>query len=139
MDTRSFFFENRVGIFQCRKQGCLTCQFITHGQPSFSDRTGNTYSIRQFITCSTQFAVYVLQCPCNLLYVGHTIRVLCTRVGEHHRFFEKGVDKHSVLVTSLPTIGRTLRSVLAIKYIPKAGLTENERFLRLCRKETLWI
>lgn len=34
-----------------------------------------------------------LRCPCSLLYVGRTIRVLRTRVGEHLRFFEKEVDK----------------------------------------------
>lgn len=51
MDIRSYF-DNRTGIFQCKKKGCLSCQFIQHGQPTFSDRAGNIYNIKQFITFS---------------------------------------------------------------------------------------
>lgn len=78
MDIRSYF-DNRTCIFQCKKRGCLTCQFIQHGQSSFSDRSGNEYNIKLFITSCTEYVIYVLICLGNLLYVGRTMQTLRKR------------------------------------------------------------
>lgn len=90
------YFDNRTSIFQCRKRGCLTCQSITHECSKIVTNKGTSFQIKQFFTCSTEFVVYVLHCPCTLLYACRTIRNLHTRVGEHRRFVKKGYDKHSV-------------------------------------------
>lgn len=52
------YFENRVGIFQCKKRGCLTCQSIPHSHPSITDRRGKDYAIRQFITFDSVCSLY---------------------------------------------------------------------------------
>lgn len=39
-DIRSYL-DHRTGIFQCRKKGCLSCQFITHGCSNITTNKGN--------------------------------------------------------------------------------------------------
>ena len=58
--------------------------------------TGQNYPIRDFISCHTEGVVYVLQCTCNLQYVGRTKRPLMVRIKEHIKNILKGFDKHSV-------------------------------------------
>ncbi|OCT78593.1 hypothetical protein XELAEV_18029680mg [Xenopus laevis] len=36
-----------------------------------------------FATCTPTFVVYVLKCPCGMLYVGKTIRPVNIRIKEH--------------------------------------------------------
>ncbi|OCT92849.1 hypothetical protein XELAEV_18015915mg, partial [Xenopus laevis] len=40
--------------------------------------------------------IYLLQCPCNLQYIGRTGRCLKTRIGEHMNNIKKGILTHSV-------------------------------------------
>ncbi|CAI9578678.1 unnamed protein product, partial [Staurois parvus] len=89
-------FDYRTGIYRCNKRGCLNCQSITHGRSQVLDSQGNSYHIRQFITCATDLIIYILTCPCKLLYVGRTTRPLRKRIGEHRRLIRDGCDKHSV-------------------------------------------
>lgn len=70
--SRPVFFEDLKGFYPCRK--CRVCKINTlHGR-RFTDftstRTGMTYPIKSFITCSTKCVVYLLRCPCGLEYVG---------------------------------------------------------------------
>ena len=58
--------------------------------------TGETHVIKDFIGCHTEGVVYVLQCSCNLQYVGRTKRALKVRVSEHVENIIKGFPKHSV-------------------------------------------
>lgn len=55
------------GMFQCRKALCKTCEFVVHGQKQFSTK-GKTYDISEVYNCSSDFVVYCLYCPCQLLY-----------------------------------------------------------------------
>lgn len=139
-DIRTYF-DNRVGTYKCKKRGCLTCQFILHGRSSFQDTNGNTFHIKQFITCSTDHVIYILRCSCNLFYVGRTIRPMRKRIGEHRRFISKGCADHSVPRHFLRTHNKDLGKleVMAIEAIPKGTLTDNERFSLLCKRETFWI
>lgn len=139
-DIRTYF-DDRVGVYRCKKRGCLTCQFITHGKTSLQDSSGNTFHIKQFITCSTDFVIYILKCSCNLLYVGRTIRPMRKRIGEHRRFITKGDVEHSVPRHFLSKHNKDTKNleVMAIEAIPKGTLTDNERFSLLCKRETFWI
>lgn len=139
-DIRSYF-DNRTGIFQCKKRGCLTCQSVPHGLNEIEDGKGKRFKIKQFITCSTEFVIYVLRCPCGLLYVGRTIRTLRKRIGEHRRFIQKGCNEHSVPRHFLHFHKKDFRGlvVMAIEAIPQGTLTENERFSLLCKREVFWI
>lgn len=133
LDIRAYF-DNRTGIFNCRKRGCLTCKFISHGCSKIVTNKGIPFQIKQFIICSTEFVIYVLLCPCSLLYVGHMIRTLRTRVGEHRRFIKKGCVTHSVPRHFPQAHNKDFGclKVFAIEAIPKGTLTDNERFSLLC-------
>lgn len=62
-----------VGMYQCKKPFCLTCEFVQHVQKTFSVK-GKTYTLKDFFNCFTDYIVYCLTCTCGLFYVGKTIR-----------------------------------------------------------------
>lgn len=65
-----------AGLFSCRR--CKACSQVNcpiRGLTEYTSSSNNkTFEISEFITCGTTHVVYVLQCPCNLMYVGHTKR-----------------------------------------------------------------
>lgn len=83
------------GMYRCNKSLCKTCQFVNHGQKSFTHKD-KTYHLDNFYNCSSDYVVYCLTCPCKMLNVGRTIRPLRQRFGKHRQFVEVGCDKHSV-------------------------------------------
>lgn len=127
------------GMYQCKKTLCKTCDFVQHGQKSFTHK-GKTYCFDNFHNCSTDHVVYCLSCPCQLLYVGRTICPLRQRFGRHRRFIETGCDKHSVPRHFLEFHHQSTAGlrVWIIEAIPK-HLPEAERFSLLCERETFWI
>lgn len=128
-----------TGMFQCRKTLCLTCKHVNHGQKDFYTK-GKKYMINNFFNCSSEYVIYALTCPCGLLYIGRTIRTLRKRFGEHRRFVEKMVDKHSVPRHFKEHHSGSLEGlrVWVIESIPST-LPLAERFSRLCQRETYWI
>lgn len=123
MDIQSYF-DDRTGSFQCKKRGCLTCQFNRHGQSSFKDRAGNTFYINQCITCSSEYVIYMLTCPCNLSYVGCTKCTLRKWIGGRCRFISDGSDIHSVPRHFKTYHNKNIKalSVCTIECIPKGSL-----------------
>lgn len=76
--NRPCMFWDHAGFFSCRR--CKACLQINHpirGLIKFIS-TGNnrTFKISEFITCGTTHVIYVLQCPCNLMYMGRTKKTL---------------------------------------------------------------
>lgn len=130
MDIQSYF-DHRTGMFQWRKKCCMTCQFISHGKSTFSDRSGNILTIKQFIKCSSEFIVYVFRCPCDLLCVAQNTHTLQKRVGDHRKLIQKGSVKHGVLqiffFCLITTKTLNVSKVLTIEYISDRTLTENEK------------
>lgn len=61
-------------------------------------KSNQTYAIRGFITCDTVGVVYAVKCPCNLIYVGRTIRALQEWMEEHVRNIKKEFNKHFLSV-----------------------------------------
>lgn len=61
---------NAQGHFPCHKsRPCsryFKCNSFTHPQ------TLKTYKIRQLITCKSSHVIYIITCPCRLMYVGKT-------------------------------------------------------------------
>ncbi|XP_077336748.1 transducin beta-like protein 2 isoform X2 [Lithobates pipiens] len=127
------------GMYRCNKPLCKTCNFIKHGQKSFTHKE-KTYYLDNFYNCSSDYVVYCLICPCKLLYVGRTIRPLRQRFGKHRRFVEVGCDEHSVPRHFLQHHGQSTMGlwVWVIEAIPRS-LPEAERFSRLCEREMFWI
>lgn len=91
------FFTSK-GFVPCKY--CYACRHSKKTQNKRLDfsstTTGQTYPIRDFISCHTEGVVYVLQCTCNLQYVGRTKRPLMVRIREHIQNIKKGFPKHSV-------------------------------------------
>lgn len=44
---------------------------------------GKTYSIKSSTSCGSSYVVYLIRCPCGLIYVGKTIRPFRVHMGEH--------------------------------------------------------
>lgn len=126
-------------MYQCRKTLCKTCKFVRHGQKAFSTK-GKTYLLKDFFNCSSNFVVYGLTCPCGLIYVGHTVRALRTRFGEHRRLIEGGTDPHSGPRHFAEAHQHSTNSlqVWVIEQI-LSSLSVAKHFKKLCARETFWI
>lgn len=61
-----------------------------------STSNNKNFAIREFITCNTTHVVYVLECPCGLMYIGRTKRLLRNRIAEHIQNIKIGFKDHSV-------------------------------------------
>lgn len=92
------FFQNMKGFFPCRR--CKICQinsFRGRKCETFSSTvTNKVYNIESFITCSTQYVVYLIQCPCSKQYIGRTKRELHVRLSEHVANIKRGFTKHNL-------------------------------------------
>lgn len=90
-------FQSMKGFFPCRR--CSICQinaFRGRKCEAFqSIVTNKAYDIESFITCSTQFVVYMIQCPCSKQYIGRTKRELYVRLAEHVGNIKQGFKKHN--------------------------------------------
>lgn len=96
--VRPTMFWDCASFYACRR--CKTCAKVNspiRGLTEFTS-TGNNMNlkIKDFNTCSTTHVVYVLQCPCNIMYLGRTKRTLKKRVSEHIYNIEIGYKDHSV-------------------------------------------
>ena len=87
------------GFFSCRK--CICCRTVkihNRGKRQITGSDGSIFDINEFITCNTTHVVYLLWCPCGLLYVGRTKRLLRIRTAEHLANIKKGFKYHSFSV-----------------------------------------
>lgn len=89
-------FPEMKGFYKCQK--CLPCR-VSKKQPRkrdiFRSRTDHKeYRIRKLITCQSTHVTYVIECPCQLQYVGRTTRPLYVRIREHIKNIRKGFPKH---------------------------------------------
>ncbi|XDV16664.1 hypothetical protein PO909_016270 [Leuciscus waleckii] len=73
-----FPFKIPHGNFKCLN--CVACNFMLTENAFTHPKTGRTYKVKGRITCLSTFIVYLLMCPCGLLYVGKTKRQLKTRI-----------------------------------------------------------
>ena len=91
------FFSGK-GFYPCKNcNACRKSQKFQKKRTEFvATNTGETHVIRDFIGCHTEAVVYVLQCSCNLQYVGRTKRALKVRISEHVENIINGFPKHSV-------------------------------------------
>ncbi|XP_041424662.1 uncharacterized protein LOC121395364 [Xenopus laevis] len=71
----------KIGTFPCLS--CICCNSIIKGAHINHPATGKEIKLSTYATCSTNYVVYVLKCPCGKLYVGKTIRSVNTRIKEH--------------------------------------------------------
>ncbi|OCT58440.1 hypothetical protein XELAEV_18002112mg [Xenopus laevis] len=96
--TKTFLAQDNKGFYPCKKcKACRTCKIKEQKCFQFQSKvTKETFDIKSLITCNSTNVIYLLQCPCNLQYIGRTGRCLKTRIGEHMNNIKKGVLTHSV-------------------------------------------
>ncbi|XP_041424973.1 uncharacterized protein LOC121395471 [Xenopus laevis] len=73
--------SKKVGTFPCL--GCNCCSSIIKGPNIHHPISGQEIKLNTFATCKTAYVIYVLKCPCGLVYVGKTIRPVHMRIKEH--------------------------------------------------------
>lgn len=79
---RTNWLTNPVfGNYRCGR--CAHCS-NTHNTKVFTHpHTGEKHNIKEFINCLSTHVVYMLKCPCGLIYIGQTKRNLKLRIAEH--------------------------------------------------------
>lgn len=125
-----------IGNYTCGN--CSCCRYLCKGQEL---RMGRQYHVvKDFITCRSNFVVYVMFCECGFYYVGKTIRPLYKRIREHiyslksgkgaPRFIAHMREAHAGSVSGLKftSVQRILSS--------SSG---NDRHVKLLRCEARWI
>lgn len=103
-------------------------------------KTQHPHTIRDFISCDTIGAVYVIKCPCNLRYVGRTKRALKVRMEEHIRNIRKGFEKHHLLVHFRDVHNQnTARMQFWGIEAPKRHWSGSNYIREISKKESWWI
>ncbi|XP_053573516.1 P43 5S RNA-binding protein [Bombina bombina] len=71
----------KVGCYRCL--GCTTCSGLSNTKTFSHPHTNRKCTIRYRVTCTTEFIVYLLHCPCGLFYVGKTVDTLRICMANH--------------------------------------------------------
>ncbi|XP_041445945.1 uncharacterized protein LOC121402972 [Xenopus laevis] len=58
------------GVYRCT--GCVICNTLILGKEFRHPRTGKRYVIKQRLTCTSTGVIYIIKCPCGLVYCGKT-------------------------------------------------------------------
>ncbi|XP_075449140.1 uncharacterized protein LOC142490608 [Ascaphus truei] len=72
--TPHFLEGGKQGNFRC--MNCSVCNSLTTGDVFCHPHSGKKITIHNRITCRSTFVVYIIRCPCGLVYVGKTTRML---------------------------------------------------------------
>ncbi|XP_077783916.1 uncharacterized protein LOC144327564 [Podarcis muralis] len=80
--THSIVNTSPTDHYKCGR--CSSCPFSLQIKEIYDENSNFRFTIRQFSTCQTEDVVYLIRCPCNLLYIGSTTRAVGVRTGEHH-------------------------------------------------------
>ncbi|CAH2324816.1 Hypothetical predicted protein [Pelobates cultripes] len=130
-----------AGCYRCL--GCVTCSHMIPSKSFTHPHTGKKYLIRHRLTCTSEYVIYKLGCPCGLAYVWKTelplhekIRNyrLSIRIAYRDKGSELPVAKHFLEFNHpLPTM-----KFLAIDHIPQP-LRGGDRKKLLLRRELYWI
>lgn len=117
----------------------MCCREIAHKATSFSSTTsGESFEIKQYLTCCTSFVIYLIQCQCGKEYVGRTTQKLHDRLIQHRanikkRFLLHGLSRHCAQHHPDAT---NLLTVFPIDHI---RTTTHNRFEQLKKCVIFWI
>ncbi|CAJ0965023.1 unnamed protein product, partial [Ranitomeya imitator] len=79
--SQSVLSTCRHSTFPCLS--CASCSNIIKSDSVTHPRTDKSYPIRGYHTCNSNFVVFVIKCPCGLLYVGETTQHVKDRIASH--------------------------------------------------------
>ncbi|OCT65646.1 hypothetical protein XELAEV_18041889mg [Xenopus laevis] len=112
--------------------------------PMMSFKKGSTigrrsYNIRGHYSCDTNYVVYMLVCPCNLIYIGETIQKIRDRFSQHRSTVN---TKNSILPVSKHCLekGHSADDLKfrVIQHVPQPR-RGGDRIMLLKRTEVQWI
>lgn len=86
-NVSTFLFNKKKGCFRCRR--CINCKYMQQGEQFVDPHTGRPHRINHFLTCDSAYVVYILWCPCSLLYIGETSLDFKTRMNQHRYTIRK--------------------------------------------------
>ena len=110
---------------------------------------GGRYPIREYLNCNTDFCVYILKCPCTLVYVGKTIGPFKKRFQKHRSDIRvaltktaKGeqVDFNKPVALHFVTVKHQIHELrgMVIEHV-KAPYRGGDRNRALLCREAYWI
>ena len=82
LPVQSGTWLTRKGFYICGN--CKACK-ASKNRSTITSTMGQTVPISKYLTCLSDYCVYVLMCPCGLMYVGSTIFATKKRILEHRR------------------------------------------------------
>lgn len=68
---------------------CISCGLMRKGEVFKHPTTNEEFKLKHHITSTTDWVVYVMWCPCNLLYVGETKCEFKVRLNNHRYTIRK--------------------------------------------------
>lgn len=129
--------KQKFGSYPCC--WCINCNSMLKGAMFIHPVSKAQFPLHHYLTCNTDLVVYLLQCPCNLLYVGETTCDFKVRFNQHRYTIRKGrldlpVSKH---FSELKHSEKDLRFML-LEHVPplKRG---GDQLTILKKKELEWI
>lgn len=132
-----FIGRARMGSFPCLN--CINCSLMRKGEIFTHPMTKEQYKLKHYMTCNSDWVIYVMWCPCELLYVGETKCEFKTRIANHRYTIRKKrtdlpVPKH---FCELGHSEKDIRFMLLehIPLPPKGG----DRLTILKKRELWWI
>ncbi|KAG8440413.1 hypothetical protein GDO86_006243 [Hymenochirus boettgeri] len=133
----TFLGTPKIGIFPCRS--CVQCTFVQKFDRFVHPTTQRTYELKNFLTCDTDFCIYVLRCPCGLLYVGETTQKVKGRISQHRSSIRCG-HSHLPVPQHYAVAGHSCDQLtfFVVEQICKQRRGRN-RVLKLKQREVFWI
>ncbi|CAJ0949676.1 unnamed protein product [Ranitomeya imitator] len=135
---RQQFLQNpRTGTFPCLN--CAQCHNVLKDSSFHHPRSGKTFRIPGYFTCASSWVIYLIKCPCGLLYVGETTRSIRDRISKH-----KSTIRCKNLLLPIPSHfsnqGHSVSQLQfqIIEHIPP-NRRGGDRVARLKRREAFWI
>lgn len=132
-----FLGRQRFGSFPCLH--CINCRVMVKGETFVHPGSQIKVPLKHYLTCASDWIIYVLFCPCKLVYVGETTCDLRTRLNNHRYTIRKKrmdlpVSKH------FSECGHNEWDLhcMAVDHVPplKRG---GDRHTLLLKKELEWI
>ncbi|XP_075697305.1 uncharacterized protein LOC142742645 [Rhinoderma darwinii] len=81
LPRQTFLRPRHNGTFPCLH--CSCCSNVIKGDRFQHPHTNKSFPIKGFYTCDTNFVVYLVKCPCGLIYVGETTQHIRDRITSH--------------------------------------------------------
>ncbi|CAJ0938687.1 unnamed protein product [Ranitomeya imitator] len=135
--TQKLLSSRRNGTFPCLS--CAACSNVIRSENITHPRTGRSYPIKGFFTCNSNFVVYLVKCPCGVLYVGETTQRIKDRIASHKSTIRCGktwLPLPDHFIKSRHTVAQLKFQIIEHVPRPRRG---GDHIRLLKSRETYWI